>query len=198
MERYVQHGIGEALFRETPAHRRPLIVSGLPSNVGTLSGTPQYWNAGARCWLLVDAQLDEVQRRTFQVDFDPTDVPRDRFILAGDAWQKCRAGRADPALFGLSIIKEQGLWWVAQNLIRDLASLNRVEMLPWDVWGMMPRLVSSRRKTERSLIASPRSPWAATTPLQRFRKSIMIRASKSRAGFLMPTERSRKNWLSDT
>ena len=30
------------------------------------------------------------------------------------------------------------MWWIAQNLIRDLASLNRVEMLPWDVWGIMP------------------------------------------------------------
>jgi hypothetical protein len=124
----------------------------LPSNVGTLSGTPQYWNAGARCWLLVDAQFDEVQRRTFQVDFDPTDVPRDRFILAGDAWQKCRAGRADPALFGLSIIKEQGLWWVAQNLIRDLASLNRVEMLPWDVWGMMPRPTGIISEEDRTFL----------------------------------------------
>ena len=31
------------------------------------------------------------------------------------------------------------MWWIAQNLIRDLAALNGVEMLPWDVWGMMPR-----------------------------------------------------------
>jgi Transglutaminase-like superfamily len=98
----------------------------------------EYWNAAERRWVLVDAQLDDVQRRTFRVDFEPTDVPHDRFILAGDAWQQCRAGRADPDLFGLSLINEHGLWWIAQNLIRDLASLNRVEMLPWDVWGMMP------------------------------------------------------------
>jgi Transglutaminase-like superfamily len=98
----------------------------------------EYWSLAERRWVLVDAQLDAVQRKAFSVDFDPTDVPHDRFILAGDAWQQCRSGRADPDLFGLSIIKEQGLWWVAQNLIRDLASLNRVEMLPWDVWGMMP------------------------------------------------------------
>jgi hypothetical protein len=99
----------------------------------------EYWNMAERRWVLVDAQLDAVQRKTFRIDFDPTDVPHDRFILAGDAWQQCRAGRADPELFGLSHIDEQGLWWIAQNLIRDLASLNRVEMLPWDVWGMMPR-----------------------------------------------------------
>lgn len=99
----------------------------------------EYWNSTERRWVLVDAQLDARQRKAFRVDFDPTDVPRDRFILAGDAWQQCRAGRADPDVFGLSIINEQGLWWIGQNLIRDLASLNRVAMLPWDVWGMMPK-----------------------------------------------------------
>ena len=102
--------------------------------------------------MLVDAQLDEVQRRTFRVDFDPTDVPRNRFILAGDAWQQCRAGRADPDLFGLSVIEEQGLWWIAQNLIRDLASLNRVEMLPWDVWGMMPRPTTTISDEDKMLL----------------------------------------------
>jgi hypothetical protein len=99
----------------------------------------EYWNTAEQRWVLVDAQLDKVQRSTFRIDFDPTDVPHERFILAGDAWQQCRAGSADPDLFGLKSLEEQGLWWIAQNLIRDLASLNRLEMLPWDVWGMMPK-----------------------------------------------------------
>lgn len=103
----------------------------------------EYWNRAERRWVLVDAQLDTVQRKAFRVDFDPTDVPHDRFILAGDAWQQCRASRTDPDLFGLSIINEQGLWWIGQNLIRDLASLNGVAMLPWDVWGMMPRPIGT-------------------------------------------------------
>jgi hypothetical protein len=30
-----------------------------------------------------------------------------------------------------------GLSLSAGNMIRDLAGLNRMEMLPWDVWGMM-------------------------------------------------------------
>ena len=47
-------------------------------------------------------------------------------------------GRRDPARFGLSFTNESGLWFNAQNLLRDLASLNRMEMLPWDVWGWMP------------------------------------------------------------
>lgn len=99
----------------------------------------EYWNAAERRWILVDAQLDAVQRNTFKVDFDPRDVPRDRFIIAGDAWQQCRSGRADPAAFGLSPINLKGLWFIAGNILRDLAALNRMELLPWDVWGMMPR-----------------------------------------------------------
>jgi hypothetical protein len=31
-----------------------------------------------------------------------------------------------------------GLWFIAGNLIRDVAGLNKMEMLPWDVWGAMP------------------------------------------------------------
>jgi hypothetical protein len=98
----------------------------------------EYWDGALERWILVDAQIDPVQREAFQLDFDPIDVPRDRFIIAGDAWRQCRAGRANPDLFGLSFLNEQGMWWIAQNLIRDLASLNRIDMLPWDVWGIMP------------------------------------------------------------
>ena len=42
-----------------------------------------------------------------------------------------------PAAFGLTHVHLQGLWFVQGNVLRDLASLNRMEMLPWDVWGAM-------------------------------------------------------------
>src|SRR5262249_10024345 len=100
----------------------------------------EYWNPNEARWILVDAQLDSVQRKLLNVDFDPLDVPRDRFVIAGDAWQMCRGGRSDFDLFGLSFVPQlRGAWFVAGNLIRDLAALNRMDMLPWDVWGMMPR-----------------------------------------------------------
>ena len=148
-----------AILREQGVPARPRCGFGTYFNPGRFEDhwVAEYWNTAERRWVLVDAQLDEVQRRTFRVDFDPTDVPHDRFILAGDAWQQCRAGRVDPDLFGLSIIEEQGLWWIAQNLIRDLASLNRVEMLPWDVWGMMPRptgTISDEDKTFLDRVAA--------------------------------------------
>jgi hypothetical protein len=88
--------------------------------------------------MLADAQIDEVQRRQLPIDFDLLDVPRSRFLVAGDAWTRCRAGAADPEAFGLSLIKEGGAWWVAGNLMRDAAALTNRELLPWDTWGAMP------------------------------------------------------------
>ncbi len=97
----------------------------------------EYWNAQQSRWVLVDAQLDAIQRKALNVKFNTLDVPRDQFIIAGDAWQQCRSGRADPKNFGLTHIKESGMWFIAGNVVRDFASLNRMEALPWDVWGMM-------------------------------------------------------------
>lgn len=98
----------------------------------------EYWNEPAQRWMLADAQIDDVQRKMFDVDFDLMNVPRDKFLVAGDAWRLCRGGEADPAKFGLSLLKESGYWWIAANLVRDVAALSNMEMLPWDVWGAMP------------------------------------------------------------
>jgi hypothetical protein len=93
------------------------------------------WNEGQQRWVLVDAQLDQHQRELFAIAFDPLDVPREQFLVAGDAWQLCRSGKADPGAFG--ILDMHGLWFIASNVIRDVAALNNNEMLPWDVWGAM-------------------------------------------------------------
>ncbi len=99
----------------------------------------EYWHAAEARWVRVDTQLDEVWHRQLHVDFDPLDVPPDRFLGAGEAWARCRAGVADPAQFGIFVGDLRGLWFVAGELVRDLAALNRMELLPWDVWGAMPR-----------------------------------------------------------
>jgi hypothetical protein len=98
----------------------------------------EYWNAAEQRWVLVDAQVDGQQRAWFGVDFDVTDVPRDRFLTGGRAWARYRSGTADPATFGLTMIKEAGDWWIAGNLMRDAAALRNIEVLPWDCWGAMP------------------------------------------------------------
>jgi hypothetical protein len=96
----------------------------------------EYWSGSEGRWVRIDAQIDDVQRAALPIDFDVLDVPPDRFVVAGAAWEQCREGAVDPERFG--IFDLQGLWFVAGNLVRDFAALNRVEMLPWDVWGAMP------------------------------------------------------------
>jgi hypothetical protein len=97
----------------------------------------EYWNEAQKRWVLVDAQLDGRQRELFKIGFDPLDVPRDQFLVAGQAWELCRAGKADPDSF--AILDMHGRWLIAGNVIRDVAALNNHEMLPWDVWGAMVR-----------------------------------------------------------
>jgi hypothetical protein len=99
----------------------------------------EYWNATQGRWVLVDAQLDEVWREKLKIDFDILDVPRDRFLVAGDAWAKCRAGEDAPSKFGIDFVNLHGLWFIAGDLVRDVAALNNREMLPWDVWGAQPK-----------------------------------------------------------
>jgi hypothetical protein len=96
----------------------------------------EYWN-GKR-WVLSDAQMDPVLTKAIGLGFDPAEVPRDRFVVGGQAWIAYRAGELDPDKCGLTIPGEQGAWWIAANLIRDVAALSNMELLPWDVWGRMP------------------------------------------------------------
>jgi hypothetical protein len=98
----------------------------------------EYWHSGQERWILVDAQIDARQRGMFPIDFDLADVPRDRFLVAGEAWARCRSGAGDPDKFGMSMMKESGYWWIAGNLMRDAAALGNLELLPWDCWGAMP------------------------------------------------------------
>jgi transglutaminase-like putative cysteine protease len=95
----------------------------------------EYWNETEQRWVRIDAQLDDVQRAAIVADFDTEDLPPGPFLPAGEAWQQCRTGRADPDTFG--IFEFWGLWFVQANVVRELAALNKVELLPWDVWGAM-------------------------------------------------------------
>lgn len=95
----------------------------------------EYWNTSEGRWVLVDAQMDELQRGALGISFNSLDVPRDQFLVGGAAWQMCRSGQADPDQFG--IFDMHGIDFVKGNLIRDAAALNKVELLPWDCWGLI-------------------------------------------------------------
>ena len=105
------------------------------------------WDGELGRWRTVDANLDATWATRIGFAGDPLDVTGEEFVTAGHAWQAWRRGELDAgscgltavggaaAIDGFAAVDEQGAHWIANNLRLDLAALNRVEMLPWDVWG---------------------------------------------------------------
>jgi Transglutaminase-like superfamily len=59
------------------------------------------------------------------------------FLAGGEAWAAFRRGEIDAANFGVYGTANFGPSEIRGNAVRDLAALNKVEMLPWDEWGRM-------------------------------------------------------------
>ncbi len=114
----------------------------------------EYWDQHQERWIQVDPQIDPYQQSFLQVSFSPLDMPVGAFMVAGDAWKKCRSGEigpnrcgisCDPKRFGLETL--YGLWFVRGQLLRDFAALNKVETIPflvrlgkgfsWEPWRLV-------------------------------------------------------------
>jgi hypothetical protein len=92
----------------------------------------EVWSAAEQRWTIADAQLDEAHRSHLDIDFDPSNLPKDQFISPWQAWKRCRSGAADPADFGHG--SDRGAWFIGVNLVRDLLSLTKRETSAWDSW----------------------------------------------------------------
>ena len=92
----------------------------------------EYWKPEDRRWAIADAQLDEAHCAHLGIDFDIADVPSEQFVFPWQAWQRCRAGSCDLALFGSGSVR--GERFLQVNLARDLLSLCKHEVSAWDSW----------------------------------------------------------------
>ena len=93
----------------------------------------EYWDADRNNWRRVDTQLDP----DCNWGIDPFDVKADQFISGADGWLKATDGVISPGKVGLGSIREVNGWaFLLLELQLDVASLNKVEMLCWDAWGI--------------------------------------------------------------
>ena len=93
----------------------------------------EYWHPTDERWVRVDSEI-----LGFEFVSAPEDLAKDEFLSGGEAWTLCKQGGADPSRFGVAGFPHA--WGIAEvrgNAVRDLAALNKVEMLPWDEWGRM-------------------------------------------------------------
>jgi hypothetical protein len=138
-----------ARAKEIPARGRVGFARYFVAGLGLDHEVAEVWDQRERRWRLVDAELDEDHLDPTDASrIDPLDVPRDRFLVAGRAWQACRAGEAEPHTFmvdpSLDLESTRDWPYLQHNLIHDLAALNKAEMLLWDAWGL-----ADERSTEQ-------------------------------------------------
>jgi hypothetical protein len=86
--------------------------------------------------VFVDPELEDIHKQVLGYSFNPNDVPRDQFLSGAMAWLMCRRDEADPNTFGYGDTVG-GLPNIRGNLVRDIAFLNKIEILGWDYWGLI-------------------------------------------------------------
>ena len=78
----------------------------------------------------------------------PEELEPGEFLSGGEAWTAYREGRIDASSFGVYGTDNWGPGEIRGNLVKDLAALNKVEMLPWDVWGRMQAAYKDQAGTD--------------------------------------------------
>jgi hypothetical protein len=136
-----------ARFQGIPARKRVGFAAVEPGSYRSHE-IAEYWDSGTGRWRRADPSLDEAAVSANA--FAPHDLPPDRFIPAGWAWQVCRKGQSDPDTFGNE--EPRGLGVVRANLILDLAAMNKRELLNWDRFGWMERPFEEFREAERGIL----------------------------------------------
>lgn len=83
----------------------------------------------------------------------PDDLVPGQFLTGGESWTRYRDGSADPDTFG--VVGTDHAWGIGEirgNAVRDLASLNGFEMLPWDEWGRLTDSYQGRTGAEYDIL----------------------------------------------
>jgi excinuclease ABC subunit A len=94
----------------------------------------EYWNEELNRWIFVDAMAEQHILERLRFKIDPLNIDSgSQFLLAGDVWQKCRAGNANPQAFGDSP-DDLGMPPIRYALLQDFDYLNKNELVGSDAW----------------------------------------------------------------
>lgn len=135
----------------------------------------EYWNGQYGRWVRVDAQLDDVQKQALSISFDTLDIPPTEFLSGADVWLLCRRGAENPDCFSES--HKNGFSSIRGNLIRDLACLNKMELLQWDCWGLILKEENELSQEDLNLLDNIACMIASGNedPYEEYRKNRLLK-----------------------
>lgn len=119
-------------YRGVPARVRCGFANYFQPNQALDHWITEYWDADQDRWIRVDSEI-----LGQSVLSHPEDLRPDDFLSGGEAWSAFRRGEIDASRFGVYGTDNWGAGEIRGNAVKDLAALNKVEMLPWDEWGRM-------------------------------------------------------------
>ncbi len=107
----------------------------------------EYWNGEK--WCYADPQLDDVQVKILNIDFDTSNFSRKLFLNAGEVYKEFNKKEHPPEAFGID--NWRGERFVRNKLIMDLASINKEEVLAWEGWGICTKNKNELTATDYEL-----------------------------------------------
>jgi hypothetical protein len=119
-------------YRAIPARVRCGFATYFQPGKGLDHWITEYWDQESSHWVRIDSEV-----LTQEVLSSPEDLRPGEFLSGGEAWTAYRAGDIDASQFGVYGSENWGPAEIRGNAVKDLAALNKVEMLPWDEWGRM-------------------------------------------------------------
>ncbi|MDH6269329.1 hypothetical protein M2360_004757 [Rhizobium sp. SG_E_25_P2] len=98
------------------------------------------WRDGGR-WKRLDVEFAGLEG----IPFDAQDVPGERFMTADEAWLRLKGEPGIALQLGVASLGLAGEWFVAGSLFRQMAALRKLELKPWDYWGLSADLSRDSR-----------------------------------------------------
>jgi len=113
----------------------------------------EYFYEEENRWVAIDPQVDEAQAEKHKISLNMMDIKiGSDFLTAAQAWKYAGEKRINPDEYGYNK-KWKGMRTLKSSLMQDFSCMNKVELLPWDIWGEInSRGISDLTRKERDFL----------------------------------------------